>query len=281
MVCPATWQDRENSTCTFTPSYTCTHTHIYTRACRWHMEQTRPADPNSSSVDKTDEAIAFLHAGGGAGWNMQVHTLCAVCVCPILLIPCHVYGHASLTNGKNFKIGCVGHPWENCLQCCTRPLARTCTHACTQTHTHSETITHAYTLPKTITPTHTHRIPTHTHTLVLVDQPSNHRHPLCDAVKLAYTCARTHTHTHIHTHAHAYIHVCRLIGLAAALRATSLRCKAWAPCLAWAACSPTKCCWMKTRSPLPSKVSILQHKSSSFSTVVHSLCIDSAECLSV
>ncbi|KAF5830817.1 hypothetical protein DUNSADRAFT_13987 [Dunaliella salina] len=41
-------------------------------ARRWHIEQTRPADPDGASPDKTEEAIAFLNAGGGAGWNMQV-----------------------------------------------------------------------------------------------------------------------------------------------------------------------------------------------------------------
>lgn len=44
-------------------------------ARRWHQEQTRAMDPENAaggSPDKTEEALAYLQAGGGAGWNMQV-----------------------------------------------------------------------------------------------------------------------------------------------------------------------------------------------------------------
>lgn len=45
-------------------------------ARRWHAEQQRAMDPDQagSLVDKTEEALQFLNAGGGAGWNMQVRT---------------------------------------------------------------------------------------------------------------------------------------------------------------------------------------------------------------
>lgn len=41
---------------------------------RWHAEQQRTAaeDAGAASPDKIDEAMAYLAAGGGQGWNMQV-----------------------------------------------------------------------------------------------------------------------------------------------------------------------------------------------------------------
>ena len=43
-------------------------------ARRWHAEQTREVDPaeDATSGDKTEEALQFLRAGGGNGWNMQL-----------------------------------------------------------------------------------------------------------------------------------------------------------------------------------------------------------------
>eukprot|EP00195_Chlamydomonas_chlamydogama_P003391 CAMPEP_0202914298 /NCGR_PEP_ID=MMETSP1392-20130828/62740_1 /ASSEMBLY_ACC=CAM_ASM_000868 /TAXON_ID=225041 /ORGANISM="Chlamydomonas chlamydogama, Strain SAG 11-48b" /LENGTH=503 /DNA_ID=CAMNT_0049605899 /DNA_START=304 /DNA_END=1814 /DNA_ORIENTATION=- len=43
-------------------------------ARRWHAEQTRPIDPQNASVgDTMEEALQFLTAGGGTGWNMQLN----------------------------------------------------------------------------------------------------------------------------------------------------------------------------------------------------------------
>jgi len=44
-------------------------------ARRWHAEQTRMQDPDAagSCNDKTEDALQYLQAGGGAGWNMQVN----------------------------------------------------------------------------------------------------------------------------------------------------------------------------------------------------------------
>ncbi|KAL6758339.1 hypothetical protein V8C86DRAFT_2600051 [Haematococcus lacustris] len=43
-------------------------------ARKWHAEQQRclEADGTGSCHDKTEDALQFLHAGGGAGWHMQV-----------------------------------------------------------------------------------------------------------------------------------------------------------------------------------------------------------------
>ena len=43
-------------------------------ARRWHAEQVREVDPadETGDGDKTEEALQFLKAGGGNGWNMQV-----------------------------------------------------------------------------------------------------------------------------------------------------------------------------------------------------------------
>lgn len=41
-------------------------------ARKWHAEQQRVIDPeNASCSDKVEDALQFLQAGGGAGWNLQ------------------------------------------------------------------------------------------------------------------------------------------------------------------------------------------------------------------